>query len=408
MKKGLLCLVIFVNIVLSQTPKTIIISTSPWETRSFFDNVVVYKSLTTPVLASSSTISPINFSNSSVSNVDGISANFFIPRLNYISLSNIIGTATIGNNSIRIGLNNTITSGGMSDNILIGNNSEAGYGSIILGNNSYGQIESVVLGRGYANSGSIVLSSSVDISTATFSSITIGRNSWGSNSSRIIGNNNYCNFSGIAIGDNNRSENGSIVLGYSSKGNLASIAIGIGNESIGNKSFVLGYMSKATAENSGVIGNYTVNNETNTIKIQDDVRLDVSRIKVSTITFASGAILYSTSTTIVLGSEQSSLRYGCVAVGYNAMSDGDFSIAIGNNARTNNGRCVAIGYNCVNNTYGTVKFAVYDTNRNQGAIEFGRSNSDNTTYITLTSANGTVYYLYVNNTGSLVISTTRP
>ncbi len=551
MKKIIFFTLLMFNIVFSEY-KTVILSTSPLVVKTYTDYADIKEIITSRI---------------------------FLPKYNFISISNIIGSTYDDSRSIAIGKGLNIPLIGIEDNILLGFNSTSTFKSICIGNNAYSEYEAISIGHNartihgglaigntFASYG-IAINFSTTRSTGASRGISIGWGNFAQNAGISIGGYNRSEESSISIGVRNNTLYGSIALGIDSFATSGSKVLGSNSLAEGYYSFVIGNGSRATAENSGVIGNFTINNITNTIKIQDSVRLDVSSInvitlRVSTITFADGTILYSTSTlggggggnssgttywslypavsdvnmngyainnvnsikvntdnilfggglltnvyngSIAIGIDvynnynnsigigynannnynngigigafargnynnsvgigymaqynydyvvsigaqaqnnkaysvaigyntrdngfysttigaQSYSNNRSVSIGFNARSNGEDAISIGYNSTThgrygiaigvgaivNNGRGVAIGHNCVNNDYGTVKFAVYDNNDNQRIIDLGKSNNNNTTYIALTSANGTVYYLYVNDAGSLMITTSKP
>ncbi len=267
MKKIIFFTLLMFNIVFSEY-KTVILSTSPLVVKTYTDYADIKEIITSRI---------------------------FLPKYNFISISNIIGSTYDDSRSIAIGKGLNIPLIGIEDNILLGFNSTSTFKSICIGNNAYSEYEAISIGHNaraiygglaigntFASYG-IAINFSTTRSTGASRGISIGGGNFAQADGISIGGNNRSEGNSISIGGGNNTENSSIALGNNNFATRGSRVLGSGSRAEGFNSFVIGDVSRVTAENSGVIGNFTVNNITNTIKIQDSVRLDVSSINVITL-----------------------------------------------------------------------------------------------------------------------------
>lgn len=178
-----------------------------------------------------------------------------------------------------------------------------------------------------------------------------------------IGYNAYNNESyGIGIGyEAQRNLNYGIGIGFRARNNAFSIGIGYEAEGNEGESIGIGYRSRYNRRYSVSVGGYT----------------------------------FSASSSVSLG--------------WGARCERVESVSLGVGAKTTANKSTSIGCYTVNNDTGTVKLSVWKSDGSgQQYVEFGRSDTTPATYISLVGQDGNRYYLYINTSGVLVVSTTKP
>ena len=184
-----------------------------------------------------------------------------------------------------------------------------------------------------------------------------------SNSNYGIGmgyNANYNYSKGIGIGEAQNNNTYGIGIGYQASNNYGH-GIGIGFQASNNNNYALGigYRSQHNKPYSTSVGGYT----------------------------------FSASSSVSLG--------------WGARSEQVDSVSLGAGAKTTAEKSTSIGSYVINDSTGTARIGV-GINIPRDYIELGQSETSQATYIMLKSPDGTEWYLWVDDTGSLQITSTKP